>query len=120
MLTCARDGDQALAKERPSEFNTVLAVDRGETTLKEVATAISKALQGGEVKECSEEEYLAFTTAQAEPHEHSILLQVGAYAPKNYERFESVAGYCSIRAQTLNCARQDVRTFLAPQHTRAQ
>mmetsp|Transcript_38126 Transcript_38126/g.89864 ORF Transcript_38126/g.89864 Transcript_38126/m.89864 type:complete len:721 (+) Transcript_38126:162-2324(+) len=66
----------ALAKERPSEFNTVLAVDRGETTLKEVATAISKALQGGEVKECSEEEYLAFTTAQAEPHEHSILLQL--------------------------------------------
>ena len=65
----------SIAQKRP-ELTTFVAVDQAETTLLDVITAISTVLQEGEVRHCSQDEYLAFTTEQNESHLHTIYLKL--------------------------------------------
>lgn len=65
-----------LAKRRPEHIKSVLAVDKGETTLAGCVEAISKALQKGEVQNLDQNQYLEFMTDFEEPHINSLLLQL--------------------------------------------
>mmetsp|Transcript_20165 Transcript_20165/g.48762 ORF Transcript_20165/g.48762 Transcript_20165/m.48762 type:complete len:723 (+) Transcript_20165:88-2256(+) len=66
----------AVADKKPNETNSILAVDQGETPLLEVARAISKVLQSGEVEQYSLDKYLEFMAANKEPHANSIVMQL--------------------------------------------
>ena len=65
-----------LAKRRPEDIKSVLAVDKGEATLADCVSAVSKALQSGEVINLDPNQYLQFMTDFDEPHVHSLLLQL--------------------------------------------
>lgn len=62
----------AVAKQRPADFSTVLAVDRGESTIGDVVKAISAVMQSGETKSASQDEYLEFMTQEKEPHINAV------------------------------------------------
>jgi adenylate kinase len=65
-----------LAKRAPTDIKSVLAVDKGQTTLAGCVQAISKALQSGEVMSLDQNQYLQFMTDFEEPHVNSLLLQL--------------------------------------------
>jgi len=65
-----------LAKRRPEDVKSVLAVDKGETTLAGCVGAISKAMQSGDVMNLDQNQYLQFMTDFEEPHVNSLLLQL--------------------------------------------
>ena len=65
-----------LAKRRPDDVRSVLAVDKAQTTLAGCVAAISKALQSGEVIPLDQSQYLQFMADFEEPHVNSLLLQL--------------------------------------------
>jgi len=80
----------AVAKLRPADFSTVLAVDRAESTIGEVVKAISTALQSGEVKNATQDEYIEFMTQEQEPHINAV--QLGLNMKMQFDRCEAL-GY---------------------------
>jgi len=82
----------SVAKTRPTEFSTVVAVDRGEATIGDVVKAISTVLQSGEVKNVGPDEYLEFMTQEKEPHINSV--QLGLNMKMNFDRCEAL-GYAA-------------------------
>uniref|UniRef100_A0A7S0YXF2 Adenylate kinase n=1 Tax=Hemiselmis tepida TaxID=464990 RepID=A0A7S0YXF2_9CRYP len=79
-----------VAKTRPADFSTIVAVDRGEATIGEVVKAISTVLQSGEVKNVGPDEYLEFMTQEKEPHINSV--QLGLNVKMAFDRAEAL-GY---------------------------